>query len=585
MKPPCSDPAPDISVEIIACEAENAERFTEAEARAVASRIKEFQGGSCGDIALLFRGSSNLFLYENALTREGIRFQSLMGSNFYDLPEVRDVLSMLKYFLDPFDRIAEASVLRSPYFGASDDELFSHFQNNNQHKNSSRACEYLRFLDEKRKEYINGDTFRAVDFAVNGLGYSSAVLALPDAEVKCLNLKKFLLIVEDIVSRQGYGLYNIVEHFDSLRGSREEQAYEEVNDDRTVKLMTVHGAKGLEFDTVFLCQTNYKKPNKTKRVMADMKQGFIARYPAFSSDAWQHLKSRVEEKEAEEEKRVLYVAMTRARKRLFICLSGKSSESKSKKKRMLIQSDNTFAKFLDSNLSLSSRCLEIPQGFTDHTLGISFSGLCNGEVSKEPDSDSSISHVKREAPLDLKYIGPLYGEEDTSQRNDVSTLSDLFYFDRLKDSDRVGSIMHRFLETWDFREGTAEKEIEFVLGEFLVSNPEIEEKLRELYLNFLSSELFLFINTAQQIRRELKFVFDPGEGSPKRGRIDLLTKEDRGIRLFDYKYKYRNSINDDDKKNYEEQMDGYSEAISSRFKKPLLSRHIVVIPNVELFSI
>ena len=55
------------------------------------------------------------------------------------------------------------------------------------------------------------------------------------------------------------------------------------------------------------------------------------------------------------------------------------------------------------------------------------------------------------------------------------------------------------------------------------------------------------------------------------------------MRLFDYKY--RKSMNDDARETYEEQMDGYCEAISSKFEKPLLSRHIVLIPQVELVSI
>jgi len=576
-----SDSAPGISVEIIACEGENAKESSEAEARAVASRIKELQRNSRGEIALLFRRSSNVVIYENILTEEGIRFQSFIGRDFYDLPEVRDVMSMLRYFLDPLDVIAEAAVLRSPYFGASDDELFFHFRGDDEDKNAARVREYLAFLGEKRKECINGDAFGAVDFAVNGLGYSSAVRALPGGEIKRLNLKKLLLMAEDLVSRQEYGLYQIVEHFDSLRGSQEERAFEEVDDGGTVKLMTVHKAKGLEFDTVFLCHMNYQRVVTSERVMADTEGGgFIVRYPAFSSDNWQHLKSRAEAKEAEEEKRALYVAMTRAKKRLFICLSGKRM---SKKKQIQVRRDS-FAELADSRLSLSSRCLEMPKGFTDETWGVSFSGLYGDEVSEKSDPIADDPSLEPEIPLDLKYVEPVYGKEDEPKRVEASSLPDLFSpTDRLKDPERAGSIMHRFLETWDFREETAEKEIEFVLGEFLVSNPNMKDLLLELSSNFLSSELLPFIRAAQEVRRELKFVFRPGEGAPRRGRIDLLTEEDGGMRLFDYKY--RKSIEEDARRNYEEQMDGYCEAIRSRFEKPLLSRHIVLIPQVELVSI
>lgn len=579
MKASSSDPDPDISVEIIACEGKNAKESAEAEARAVASRIKELQRESSGEIALLFsRRSPNMPAYQNALTEEGIRFQSLIGRDFYDLPEVRDVMSMLRYFLDPFDVIAEAAVLRSPYFGASDDELFSHFRGENEDKNAARVREYLRFLDEKRKEYINGDTFRAIDFVVNGLGYSSAARALPGGEVKRLNLKKFLLMAEDLVSQKGYGLYQIVEHFDSLRGSQEERAFEEVDDGGVVKLMTVHKAKGLEFDMVFLCHTNYQRVVTSERVMADTEGGgFVVRYPAFSSDSWQHLKSCAEAKEAEEEKRALYVAMTRAKKGLFVCLSGNRL---ARKKQIRVQRDS-FAELADSKLCLSSRCLEKPQGFIDETWGVSFPGLYRDEASEEPAAVSGAPPLETEIPLDLKYMEPIHRREDKPRRVE---LPDLFSpTDRLKDPERAGSIMHRFLEVWDFREETAEKEIEFVLGEFLVSNPNMKELLLELSSNFLSSELLSLIRAAQEVKRELKFVFDPREGAPKRGRIDLLTEEKGGVRLFDYKY--RRSMNDDAREAYKEQMDGYCEAISSRFEKPLLSRHIVLIPKVELVSI
>ena len=580
MAVPPSPPVPHVSVEIIACEGRNPKESIEREAHAVALKIKEMQKEFSEEIALLFRRSSNVFVYEKALAREGIRFQSRMGRGFYDLPEVRDVISMLRYFLNPRDRLAEASVLRSPYFGASDDELFSHFCGEGE-KNGSRVGEYLRFLDEKRREYVDGDTFRAVDFAVNGLGYSSAVLSLPDGKTRYLNLKKVLLMTENLVSRKGYGLYQVVEHFDSMhRSYEEEQVFEETSDGGVVKLMTVHGAKGLEFHTVFLCNTSYRRITSSERVMADTEKGFVVRYPASSSDNWEELKSRVEGREAWEERRALYVAMTRAEERLFICVSGRRIAGK---KRIHVER-GSFAELIDSKLSLSSRCLKTPRGFTDSTWGISFPGLNGGEISEGHGSVPDISSLKTEIPLDLKYMEPVYGKEYKPKRAETSQLPDLFSpTDRLKDPERAGSIMHRFLETWDFREETAEKEIEFVLGEFLVSNPNMKDLLRELSSNFLASGLFPFIRAAKEIRRELKFVFRTEEGASKRGRIDLLTEEDGGIRLFDYKY--RKSMNDDVREAYEEQMDGYCEAIRSRFEKPLLSRHIVLIPRVELVSI
>ena len=148
---PQSDP--DISVEVIACEGAKAKESVEQEARSVALKIKEIQKEASGEIALLFRRATNVSVYEKALTREGIRFQSRIGRDFYDLTEVRDVMSMLRYLLDPQDALARASVLRSPYFGASDDELLSHFRGDEEEK-GSRVGEYLRFLDEKERSML-----------------------------------------------------------------------------------------------------------------------------------------------------------------------------------------------------------------------------------------------------------------------------------------------------------------------------------------------------------------------------------------------------------------------------------------------
>ena len=113
--------------------------------------------------------------------------------------------------------------------------------------------------------------------------------------------------------------------------------------------------------------------------MADIGKGFIIRYPASSSDNWEELKSRVERKEAEEERRALYVAMTRAEERLFICLSGRRL---AEEERIQVEK-GSFAELIDSKLSLSSRCLEAPEGFIDDNRRILFPGLCEGEVSKE----------------------------------------------------------------------------------------------------------------------------------------------------------------------------------------------------------
>lgn len=582
MKHPSGEADSGPCVETIGCIGDNMKDMLAKEARAVVAKIKKVQKEHQGDIALLFRRSTHVSVYEKELSRAGIRFQSQIGGDFYALPEVRDVLCMLRYFLDPEDSLAEAAVLRSPYFGAPDDDLFSHFSEKGVGK-EARIRNYLEFLGEKREEYVNGDPFRAVDFAVNGLGYSSAVLGLPDGGTRRLNLKKLLLIAERLVSQKGYGLHQVVEHIDSLRDiSNEEKVFEEPEDEKVVRLMTVHGAKGLEFDTVFLCDTNYSPPSIRDRVKADIDVGLIVRYQALSSEAWEELKSQADAKESREGKRLLYVAMTRAKKRLFLCLSSKPP-SKSNKGKIELKK-NSFAKIIDSRLAIKDRLL---RGEDDEFPFNGCSVLFSGEAESVdlPDTCEDVVASDKETPeINLKYLEPLYRKQDPSERKMLSRLPDMHSpIDRVKDPERVGSIMHRFLEVWDFRPETVEREMDFVLGEFFVSNPDIRSLLEELSSNFLESDLFPLVRDAYGVERELKFVVSPDRNIPKRGRIDLLTEHEDGVRLFDYKY--RKSMNEAAYESYGEQMDDYDEAVRSRFEKPLLSRHIVLIPSVELVSI
>ena len=75
-------------------------------------------------MALLFRASTTFPVYEQALEESGIPFVTVAGSGFYDRPEVRDLLNLLRALADPWDDQALAGLLRSPALGVSDAGLY-----------------------------------------------------------------------------------------------------------------------------------------------------------------------------------------------------------------------------------------------------------------------------------------------------------------------------------------------------------------------------------------------------------------------------------------------------------------------------
>ena len=109
------------------------------EARCVARRLRErleagwpvldratraVRPAHAGDVALLFRAMTDVWPYESALADAGFDYHTIGGSAFYAQQEVHDVINLLSVVEDPFDEIALAGALRSPFFGLSDEGLF-----------------------------------------------------------------------------------------------------------------------------------------------------------------------------------------------------------------------------------------------------------------------------------------------------------------------------------------------------------------------------------------------------------------------------------------------------------------------------
>jgi hypothetical protein len=89
---------------------------------APAQRRGQFQGWD--EVALLFRASTGYADYEEALEEMGIPFVTVAGRGFYDRPEIRDLINILRALADPVDDLAFAGLLRSPAFGLSDAALY-----------------------------------------------------------------------------------------------------------------------------------------------------------------------------------------------------------------------------------------------------------------------------------------------------------------------------------------------------------------------------------------------------------------------------------------------------------------------------
>ena len=254
-----------------------------------------------GDVAVFYRTNAQSRVVEEHLLRAGIPYKVVGGTRFYDRREVKDALSYLKAVVNPADEVSVKRVLNLPKRGIGDSTVAR--------LDAWAALHGYSFMQALRRADEVGVTGRAV----KGI---ESFLALLDG-VEPLVADGPAAVLEALLDRSGYAAELQAEHsveaegrlenLAELIGSAREVAsvdefLEQVSlvadadqipdDDSQVVLMTLHSAKGLEFPAVFLV--------------------------GLEDGVFPHLRSLTEPHELEEERRLAYVGITRARERLYL---------------------------------------------------------------------------------------------------------------------------------------------------------------------------------------------------------------------------------------------------------------------------
>ena len=316
-----------------------AEPSMEGCARAVAAEVARLLDGTTvrdrtgsrpaqpADIAILFRARTGHQYFEAALEARGVRTYVYKGLGFFDAPEVQDLQALLRYLARPESDLRAAELLRSRFVRLSDAGLatlapaFAHALRSPVSEVSAAG---LDALDRQLLAAARGGLARwlpLVDRIGPGelvdriLRESAYVFELRGARLDQAreNLKKMRGLVRRIENRGYATLGRIAEYFETLRAGDESHAVVEAAG--CVNLMTVHAAKGLEFPIVFV--VNLHLPGRGRSSVFSVIERGPRGEPEVvfgSSEA-----TRLEDAhEREELRRLLYVAVTRARDRLYL---------------------------------------------------------------------------------------------------------------------------------------------------------------------------------------------------------------------------------------------------------------------------
>lgn len=309
------------------------------ESRLIAGRIKELvKNGefNYGNFALLFRATTIDHIYEEALREYGIPYYNVGGKGFYESQEIKDILNGLKAISNRYDTISNIGFLRSPMVGLSDKTLYwllrykenslldtmakdIPFIERNENKKITEANRLLNRLIIKKDLYgIESLTKELIDST-----YFMELLLLQQGGKQALsNVYKFLEIARGFDMKYSGSLEDFLDYIESIKDRDESQGRIESEQANVVKLMTIHKSKGLQFPVVVIPQMargfNYHQPS----ILFHKEKGLGIKY-ATKSPLYDNIKEEIRIREEEENKRILYVAMTRAKERLIIGNQGK----------------------------------------------------------------------------------------------------------------------------------------------------------------------------------------------------------------------------------------------------------------------
>jgi DNA helicase-2/ATP-dependent DNA helicase PcrA len=281
----------------------------ESEARWIVSKIGDHLRREPGTrAAVLYRTNAQSRVFEESCRRAGLRYNLVGGFSFYDRAEVKDVIAYLKLALNPNDSIALMRVINTPARSigkTTTDEIerrarefgVSHWETIaliiEQNLLPARAVSSLRSFRDIVNSLIDKSRDPAeplsevVKAAVIDTGYERMLKEekTEEAEGRLLNLEELVNAAVESEQR-GESLRDLIDHAALVSDA------DEYKSEAQVTLMTMHSAKGLEFPVVFIA--------------------------GLEENLFPHSRVRDNENELEEERRLCYVAVTRAEKNLYL---------------------------------------------------------------------------------------------------------------------------------------------------------------------------------------------------------------------------------------------------------------------------
>jgi ATP-dependent helicase/nuclease subunit A len=539
------------------------------EARTLADRLRALvESGAYRykDIAILFRKTTSSRIFEKELEARGVPYFVQKGRGFFERLEIMDLINMLRIINNPHEDIPLAAVLRSPLVQLSDDALFwigrarlspedSYYQALVRWEKVPELSEndkikigrFLILLNELKKQKERSSLSLLLREVLSRTAYEAKLLTRADGDLAQANVLKLIEMVQSYEEKNAMSLQSFVHIVGRLSESEEAEPEARLigEDEDVVRILTVHAAKGLEFPCVFFADLGGELcPRDHTLLDASPEHGLGIKIRQEGTFSYQedHSLAMMNKarsiREEEEQSRLLYVAMTRAKDHLI--LSGVDTPSSwVEKLSALFGSPDNSRDGIMHHGEIPIRVLEVVKKKVFSADKASYRPVESLDDAKQDTKKvmgllEKLEHVQKpyqmledvtvsdvlkvvtHEEIEMLPTAPI-SDEDELPRNEYGTL-----FHKLMEisvrSSRRGIVSQGMIER-------------LTRGLSQIQREEMEESFKRFWSTDIAKEIVL----SKRVYPELPFLYKTPHGLLK-GQIDLLYENSKGEwTVLDYK--------------------------------------------------
>lgn len=616
---------------------------------AIAKKIKElidsgfkvyedgkFRNVKYSDFAILTRSNASAVFYYEALKCKDIPCSLVCEGSVLTEYEIARVISLLKVLDNPYDNVAMITILYSEMFNFSPEELL-------EIKNAAKLSNWIDIMkSDKIPEALQekANYFNSVIKELKEFSLKHSIEDLIKKIYEITNLEKYITGLSEMKSKsesmrvlleyarkyEKYGTRNLFDFVSDvnlmIESGNDIDKFEEVETGNTVNVVTMHKSKGLEYSVVFLPSLNKSLKGRadTRSTRVDKDLGYISKFidpnEFLKETNFYHAMMGIKKDmdNIAEEIRIFYVALTRAKEKLYLVGNSESEKYNSsleihdgKYAYSFVAGCQNYYDFVRPVLSAKNSENYIKQTLMDDydividnekvTKSKVFDYICDVDVDAKPNEFNykfaaskdlnqkvSVSEIKRRFMVDdlddatdeeiLNTKIKLSSEEVVKKikRKDINTLA----------PNERGTLMHKLVKILDGDD--VDKEFNKLIEDGIFTENELSQLNKDNIYKYFESEVFNDIKNSNFVKRELPFMMKKracdvikDETSEDeviiQGIIDCVYEKDGKLIVLDYKtdrvhgYDSKEDRIEEIKKMYKIQLDIYAEAIQNIYDK------------------